>query len=401
MAYPNLESLPLEISNEIGSLLKRRDLCKLARCSKTLNSHYAPQIYSTVVTQSNRGPQYRGLVRRNGKFLRYTQDVCGYIKYLIFMSECRRGEHEFADETMQAVLNNISHSGSLRLLHWNMTHGTVPAFILQAGFFSQGLVTLSIDLGRSIKLTQGTYKGIGRLSIRKLSLRNIHYEWDSFLIAHGFITGAQHLSHIELKFTGQPLAPGLLQEILGPGSCTSSEGKETRDQFGDLNSLQELFSATIFGPLARSHKPSAIAIQGAPLTTELASCIDKDKIKELSLRFCTNHEETALDDMLPFLGSLRPGLETLVFVVLYKRFAPEKLGDEDSRSPYCTYATYISRHSASLKNIALHESSGTGIDRELLYPGETIVAKAKNLSPTQVSLTIETDFSQVDPISVY
>ncbi|KAF3214884.1 hypothetical protein TWF679_004662 [Orbilia oligospora] len=386
MSYSKLESLPAEISIQISSLLKRRDLCSLARCSRILNAHYAPELYSTIVTKSDRGTQYRALIRRNGGFLHYTQDVCSYIKSLIFMSECPRDEHEFADETMYPLLNRISRSGSLRLLHWNMTHGTVPTCILQTGSFSKGLVTLSIDLGNPIQLARGTYQNIRCQSIRKLSLRNIYNHPKNFLIIYNFIITAESLSHLELQFVPSRIEPGALQQTLGSEDYLPFEDEEILAQFGAMSSLQELFRATVYAPLSRLHRPYSIAIQYAPVTEDLALCVDSQKIRDLSLRFCTD------------MGSLRPGLETLVFVSLCKKFSLERLNDQESRSPYCIYADVINKHSGSLKNIALHESAGTGIEREQLYPGGSIVTRAKALLPAQVSLTVKTDITQAGPI---
>ncbi|EGX45239.1 hypothetical protein AOL_s00173g340 [Orbilia oligospora ATCC 24927] len=398
MSYSKLESLPVEISVQISSLLKRRDLCSLARCSRILNAHYAPELYSTIVTKSDRGTQYRALIRRNGGFLHYTQDVCSYIKSLIFMSECPRNEHEFADETMYPLLNRISRSGSLRLLHWNMTHGTVPTCVLQAGSFSKGLVTLSIDLGNPIQLARGTYQNIGCQSIRKLSLRNIYNHPKNFLIIYNFVITAESLSHLELQFVPSRTEFGALQQTLGSEDHPPFEDEEIQAQFGAMSSLRELFRATIYAPLSRLHRPYSIAIQYAPVTEDLALCADSQKIRDLSLRFCTDLGETDLQCSLQLFRSLRPGLETLVFISLCKEFSLERLNDQESRSPYCIYADVINKHSGSLKNIALHESAGTGIEREQLYPGDSIVARAKALLPAQVSLSVKTDITQAGPI---
>ncbi|KAF3126091.1 hypothetical protein TWF703_010552 [Orbilia oligospora] len=380
MSYSKLESLPVEISVRISSLyrdvdqLKRRDLCSLARCSRISNAHYSPELYSTIVTKSDRGTQYRALIRRNGGFLHYTQDVCSYIKSLIFMSECPRNDHEFADETMYPLLNRIFRSGSLRLLPWNMTHGTVPTCILQAGSFSKGLVTLSIDLGNPIQLARGTYQNIGCQSIRKLSLRNIYNHPKNFLIIYNFVITAESLSHLELQFAPSRTEFGSLQQTLGSEDYLPFEDEEIQAQFGAMSSIQELFRATIYAPLSRSHRPYSIAIQYAP--------------------------ETDLHRSLQLFRSLRPGLETLVFVSPCKEFSLERLNDQESRSPYCKYADVINKHSGSLKNIALHESAGTGIEREQLYPGDSIVARAKALLPAQVSLTVKTDITQVGSLSL-
>ncbi|KAF3086518.1 hypothetical protein TWF706_011660 [Orbilia oligospora] len=382
MSYSKLESLPVEISVRISSLLKRRDLCSLARCSRISNAHYSPELYSTIVTKSDRGTQYRALIRRNGGFLHYTQDVCSYIKSLIFMSECPRNDHEFADETMYPLLNRIFRSGSLRLLPWNMTHGTVPTCILQAGSFSKGLVTLSIDLGNPIQLARGTYQNIGCQSIRKLSLRNIYNHPKNFLIIYNFVITAESLSHLELQFAPSRTEFGSLQQTLGSEDYLPFEDEEIQAQFGAMSSIQELFRATIYAPLSRSHRPYSIAIQYAPVTEYLALCVDSRKIRDLSLRFCTD------------LG----GLKVLGDKKLSLQFSLERLNDQESRSPYCKYADVINKHSGSLKNIALHESAGTGIEREQLYPGDSIVARAKALLPAQVSLTVKTDITQAGPI---
>ncbi|KAF3252478.1 hypothetical protein TWF217_007680 [Orbilia oligospora] len=309
MSYSKLESLPVEISVRISSLLKRRDLCSLARCSRILNAHYSPELYSTIVTKSDRGTQYRALIRRNGGFLHYTQDVCSYIKSLIFMSECPRNEHEFADETTYPLLNRISRSGSLRLLHWNMTHGTVPTCILQAGSFSKGLVTLSIDLGNPIQLARGTYQNIGCQSIRKLSLRNIYNHPKNFLIIYNFVITAESLSHLELQFVPSRTEFGSLQQTLGSEDYLPFEDEEIQAQFGAMSSIQELFRATIYAPLSRSHRPYSIAIQYAPVTEDLALCVDSQKIRDLSLRFCTDLGG------LKVLGDKKLSLRTLEMIV--------------------------------------------------------------------------------------
>ncbi|RVD83685.1 uncharacterized protein DFL_005464 [Arthrobotrys flagrans] len=245
-----------------------------------------------------------------------------------------------------------------------------------------------------MRLPRNGYRNVGCPSIRNLSIRNIYYQPRNFQILHDFITAAQALSQIELQFIRSPPESELLQEVSGNENYVLFEDDEIREQFGDINSPQQLFRATVYAPLSQSHKPCSIAIQDVPLTEELATCIDTNKVKELSLRFCTDCG--VLKTLAEKKFSLR--LETLIFIILYNEFKWEKLDDNESRSPYCTYAKYINKHSISLKSIALHELAGSGIDRELLYPGEIIVAKAKALLPTQVSLTVETDPSQAGPI---
>ncbi|KAK6530621.1 hypothetical protein TWF281_007461 [Arthrobotrys megalospora] len=365
MLLSKLESLPPEISNEIGSLLQKRDLCRLVRCSKTLNNCYLPQIYITFTVKSNKSAEYRSLIRRARSFLRSKQDVCGCIRTLIVMSGCARGEHEFADETLFPVFKKISESGNLRLLHWNMVNGSIPGFVLDTGSLSAGLVTLSIDLRNPRQLAKHNYMRIGSPSIRKLSLRNIFYHAKNFTIVHDFIHAAESLSHVELQFIHSSI-----QHLHAPEldeNYTAYEDEEIKRKFGDINSFQELFCAAVYTPLAERHKPYSLS-------------------------------ENDLYHVRQLLESLRPGLETLVFLGLYNDFKPEKLNDTHSRSPYCTHRHIIKKHSQFLQRLALHESASTGIERELLHPGESHFDRPKSLSLKQVSLAVNTDLREAGAI---